>query len=71
MKTAEELATKHAISKSYFGYGKDGFMCQIHYPELRAIIEDRDNEWKRKIKKALEATTNFHCKNTLKDLLEG
>ena len=44
MKTAEELATKHAISKNYIGYGAKGFMCQIHYPELCKIItEDRQS----------------------------
>jgi len=44
-KIAEELATKHAISKNYIGFsGTDGFMCQIHYPELCKIIaEDRQH----------------------------
>ena len=70
MKTAEELATKHAISKNYIGYGANGFMCQIHYPELCKIIDERDKEWTQKIQTALDKTSNWNCKEVLTKLLE-
>lgn len=40
MKTVEDLVKKYAISKNYYGYGRDGFHCQIHYPELCKIIDE-------------------------------
>ena len=70
LKTAEELATNNAISKNYIGYGRDGFHCQIHFPELCKIIEERDNEWRQKIQDAFNSTMNFHTKDILKKLLE-
>ena len=64
MKTAEELATKHAISKNYIGYGANGFMCQIHYPELCKIIDERDKEWEENYEGILAEVSKVYCELT-------
>lgn len=38
-KLLQEVVQKH-LPKAFIGYGQQGFMCQVHYPELCKIIND-------------------------------
>ena len=62
MKTAEEWIKQWDVPGVDYDPIKEGALINF--------IERRDKEWRERLQKVFNETTNFHCKEVLQKLIE-